>query len=324
MKNFTRRRFLKNGATFLSAMSIVPLRHGLCKAIFSSDAIYRFSVGKARCSILKDFVHAYQTEEFFSEASSEVETLFDAHQNIQDGKVHSPYDAMLIRMNGQNILIDTGIGFYKNPVTLGDHEVKIEGQLQTLLKEENLTPADVDLVIISHFHPDHIGGIYSEEGMLNFTNAQFVVGKKEWDFWHSSKAESLPPLFNDFIKTNITPLKDSDVKFLEEDHVSIVPGLSAIHAEGHTPGHLVFMLESEGEKLLYAADTFLHPIHIEHLEVQTVYDFDHDLARKSREKVLKLALENEALVHAFHFEFPGLGHVTQKGSDWQWEYIKNL
>ena len=319
MKNLTRRRFLQESSLLMGA-ALVPSPLLAQQKKTSLQSVHRFSVGQVQCSVLKDFALDYETGMFFSEPSPEIEEQYDAYDNIHNGTVHSPYSAMLLRMNDQNILLDTGIGYHQNPVSLGDHQVEMKGQLQSLLQEENLGPEDVDMVIISHFHPDHIGGIYTEEGKLNFPQAEIVVDQQEWDFWHSEEGQNLMPLFTDFIRENIHPLDKSTVRFLQEDYQNVVPGITAIQAPGHTPGHRVLIIESGGEKLLYAADTFLHPIHVENLSVQTVFDYDPQQARKSREKVLNIAEEEDALVHAFHFAYPGLGRVARKGSQWLWEY----
>ena len=145
--------------------------------------------------------------------------------------------------------------------------------------------------------------------------------EKEWDYWHSSKSDQQIPLFKFFIKNNVTPLADQNLNLIKKDHQEIIPGIQAVEAPGHTPGQIGLVINAGGaQQLLYISDTFLHPLHIEQLDWQTNYDLDHKKARKSRVKMLKLAHKEHMLVNAFHFDFPGLGHVDKLKNNWTWSY----
>jgi glyoxylase-like metal-dependent hydrolase (beta-lactamase superfamily II) len=101
--------------------------------------------------------------------------------------------------------------------------------------------------------------------------------------------------------------------------MEVVPGIRAIAAPGHTPGHTAFAVSSKGEKLLVTSDAFLHPIHVEYPEWHATIDLDPQQVVTSRRRLINLAINSMMLVLAFHFPFPGLGHITQKGERACWQ-----
>ena len=106
------------------------------------------------------------------------------------------------------------------------------------------------------------------------------------------------------------------------DFIELLPGVTAIKADGHTPGQIALVIHSEKDHLLYISDAFLHPLHVERLDWRTNYDWEHEKAKRSRIKLLELAHKDDMLVNAFHFDFPGLGRIAKKGSNWAWNYLE--
>src|SRR5215218_8663530 len=101
----------------------------------------------------------------------------------------------------------------------------------------------------------------------------------EWSYWHSSQADNQPAMFKLFIEKNITKLKERNLHIIKGDFIDLLPGITAVKAEGHTPGQIALVIHSEKERLLYISDAFLHPLHIEQLDWQTNYDLDHGKAK---------------------------------------------
>ena len=203
---------------------------------------------------------------------------------------------------------------------IGDYPLEKKGRLQQLLTSEKIKKEDITDVVITHFHPDHIGGVFNQEKQLIFPNATYHVHREEWDFWHSSRSDAQSAFFKFFVADQITPLKDGNLNIFSGELKEILTGVTAVLAPGHTPGHFALHLNFENEQLLYASDAFIHPLHIERLGWQTKYDMDHELAKKSREKLLELAYRENMLIHAFHFDFPGLGRLDKVGKNWKWIY----
>jgi glyoxylase-like metal-dependent hydrolase (beta-lactamase superfamily II) len=144
----------------------------------------------------------------------------------------------------------------------------------------------------------------------------------EWDFWMSeSTSETEPPHRVQMAREKLQPIKGQ--LDLVDREVEIVPGIYALDARGHTPGHMAVSVSSGGEALLYVSDTVLHPIHLEHPEWHTdVYDHDLEQADAAKRRIFGRAAAEESLVLAFHFHpFPSLGHVVRWKEGWQWQAI---
>jgi glyoxylase-like metal-dependent hydrolase (beta-lactamase superfamily II) len=284
--------------------------------------IVKINIGKISCTIFRDLMFKYQSKDFFINANQQELDQSLTKYHIAQYNIPSPFVAMLLQQHNKKILIDTGIGFYDEPMVFRGESYPFKGRLHKLLLQENIKKEDVTDVIITHFHPDHIGGIYDSAGKLNFPNAQFHIHHDEWNFWHSSQSDEQPALFKHFIEINITPLKNVNLHLFNGDFTELLPGITAVKTAGHTPGQIALIIFSEKEQLLYISDAFLHPLHIEKLDWQTNYDYDHQKAKQSRIKLLELAYKENMLVNAFHFDFPGLGRIDKMGNNWAWNYTE--
>jgi len=290
-----------------------------------SSEIYRFKVGAFECIAVSDGTHTYAPPTFPPPATflfgnvpgNQLEQTLRKH-NIQPEhwtEWISPYICLLVNTGEHRVLVDTGAK------RLGPNT----GRLIQNLKAEGIGPEDIDLVIITHCHPDHISGITLDDGELAFPNARFAMWKGEWDFWTSGEADAkLDEHFREallsFVRKNLPPIQDR-LDLIEHER-EILPGIQAISAPGHTPGHMALLIASEGEQLLIIVDTVLHPIHLERPEWFATVDFAPDQVVATRRRLLHRAAVEESLVLAFHFPFPGLGHIVKKGENWEWKPIE--
>ena len=195
------------------------------------------------------------------------------------------------------------------------------GKLLQNLQAEGIEPRDIDTVILTHGHPDHIGGNTDAEGKPAFPNARYVMWKGEWDFWTSGQAEQkldehVKEILLGFARKNLPPIQGQ--LDLVDNEAKIVPGIRAIAAPGHTPGHMALAVSSEGRQLLVISDAVLHPIHLEQPEWYAAIDLATEQVVATRRRLLSWAAAEMVLVLAFHFPFPGLGSVIQRGEGWQW------
>jgi glyoxylase-like metal-dependent hydrolase (beta-lactamase superfamily II) len=198
------------------------------------------------------------------------------------------------------------------------------GKLITNLQAGGIAPEDIDTVVLTHGHPDHIGGNVDNKGKPAFPNARYVMWKDEWDFWTSEPNLSKlkiddhgKEILVKIAMQNLLPIQDQ--LDLIDQQMEIVPGISAIAAPGHTPGHMVIEVHSECKRLFHISDTVLHPIHLEYLDWYSSVAYTPKNLVSTRHRLLKrIALEN-ALVLATHFPFPGIGHImqTEKGYEWR-------
>jgi glyoxylase-like metal-dependent hydrolase (beta-lactamase superfamily II) len=282
---------------------------------------YRFRVGNFKCIAVSDGTHTYAPPDFpppatllFSNAPGESlePALLQHNLPAPWAAWTSPYICLVVDTGKHLILVDTGAGNLA-PTT---------GRLLKNLKAERITPGDIDTVIITHGHPDHLGGNTDKDGKPAFPDARYILWKDEWDFWTSGKAErKLEGHSREILlkcaRQNLPPIQGQ--LDLVDHETEIVPGISAVAAPGHTPGHMALAISSKNERLLCISDVVLHPIHLEHPEWCSVFDIVPELIGVTRRKLLDRAAAEKALVIAFHFPFPGLGHVLLKGKAWQWQ-----
>lgn len=286
--------------------------------------VYHFKVGTFDCLAVSDGTHTYRPPTFpppaillFANAPKEhLERVLREHDLRAEQWTEwvSPYICLMINTGMNRVLVDTGAD------GLGPNT----GKLLQNLRAEGVAPEDIDTVILTHGHPDHIGGNTDAGGKPAFPNARYFMWKDEWDFWISDLAgleleEHVREVLLKFARQNLPPIQGQLT--LVDHETEIVPGVCAVAAPGHTPGHMALAISSEGEQLLYVSDVVLHPIHVEQPDWYAAVDLIPEQVTVTRRQVLGQAVAEKALVLAFHFPFPGLGHVIQKGEGWQWQSI---
>lgn len=284
---------------------------------------YRLNIGALECMAVSDGGLTYAPPMFpppatmlFGNAPAEALARVLGEHDLQPEawtEWTSPYTCLVIRGGGHLVLVDTGAGGLA-PST---------GRLLQNLKAAGIAPGDIDTVILTHAHPDHTGGNIDSEGKLSFPNARYVMCKSEWDFWTSGQAaEKLGEhgkMLVAFAQRNLPPIRDR--LDLVDHETEILPGICAVAASGHTPGHLTLAISSGGQQLRCVSDTVLHPIHLERPEWCAAVDIAPTQVVATRRRILNKAAVDKALVLAFHFPFPGLGHIIQKRTGWQWQPI---
>lgn len=280
--------------------------------------IHQFQLGEFDCVIVNDGTFAYPQPIEFLFASAPKDRLTQALQarNLDPEtwtEYVSTYPSLLVNTGKHLVLVDTGAGHFA-PTT---------GQLLANLQTVGITPDQINTVILTHGHADHIGGNLDSTGQPTFCNARYVMSRAEWEFWSSdpdlSSLQMDPRMIAGIravARAMLPPLQDRTE--LVEDGDEIVPGIRAIAAPGHTPGHLALAITSGDEQLLWGADAVPHPIHVEQPDWVGQGEYDPDLAVVTRRKLLGQAAVEQMLVHMFHFPFPGLGHVVLHNGGWCW------
>ena len=180
----------------------------------------------------------------------------------------------------------------------------------------------IDLLLLSHGHPDHIGGCTNADGRLLYPNARFMMAQREWDFWTAEENLSeLGDIFGRFARKNLPPLRER-LEFVD-DEMEILPGITIVMAPGHTPGHLGLKITSEDNTFYYLADAFLHPLQIEHPGGTAVVDLDPEQVVATRHRLLEKLAQEEAPALFYHFDFPAVGTVIKDQSTYHWQPLTN-
>jgi glyoxylase-like metal-dependent hydrolase (beta-lactamase superfamily II) len=290
-----------------------------------SAEIFSFRVGAFECTVIKDGIYAYPYPaqnvfiNFFVNAPQEqLKQALERHDldPEQWSQYVSPYPCLAIHTGQHLVLIDTGAGSLA-PTT---------GNLIPHLQAEGIKPEDIDNVILTNGHPDHIGGTVDTEGNPTFPNARYILHEEEWDFWTSSPSlddlqisDHGKDLLVQVAQDNLLPLRDRITLMSHE--MEIVPGIRGIPAPGHTRGHMVVEVLSDSDRLLYISDTVLHTVHLEEPDWYSAVAVTPNQVGATRRRILALASNERALTLASHFPFPSIGHVLQTGERWRWQPI---
>lgn len=306
------RRQVLQGAAGLSAAAALtasPIA-ALAKAPMLGPAVsthHRFALGGFEITALYDgaqFIRglfpAFGAEQF-EEDVAEVAT-----KNFIPGNgFELPYTPIIVNTGNELVLFDTGNGEARRPS---------RGKLLSSLKAAGYAPEQIDMIVLTHYHPDHVGGLI-EDGNPVFPNARYVAGATEHNFWTPMElVESGGSLARraKVVQEQVVPL-NAKITFLKEGQ-DVVSGISAIASPGHTPGHLAFHIESNKKRLLLWGDAIVHYVmSFQKPDWQLASDMDHEVAIKTRMNLLGMAAADKIPVTGYHLPFPSIGYVEKMG-----------
>lgn len=272
-----------------------------------APGFYRYKVGDIEVTAVNDGSAPRPLEGFIrnAELSAVQQAARDAF--LPQNTIQNSFTALVLNNGGRLTLIDTGNGDSGAPTT---------GRWMENFRAAGFDPSQVNTIVISHFHGDHINGMRRKDGTAVFPNAEVLVPATEWAFWMDDARMNQAPenMRGGFLGARrvFSPIA-KDVKQYEMDK-EIVPGLTSVAAPGHTPGHTAYMLSSGSGKLLILSDTANHPaLFVRNPDWSAVFDMDADVARATRRKMLDLAASERAQVAFYHAPFPATGHITKDG-----------
>ncbi|MBB1249237.1 MBL fold metallo-hydrolase [Rhizobium sp. G21] len=315
-----RRAVMLTAVTGASALFIPSLggfgaaAQGLPAALGNSGH-YRVRIGDISATVLSDGVIEGPPRVYASDAPEAALQEVLRRAFLPSDRMTLNLNTLLIETGGRRILIEAGAG-----KTMGPNG----GRLFENLAAIGLGPADIDGVVISHTHPDHVGNLRAADGGRAFPNATVFAPKADWDFFVRTDPDlSYMPTPEEFrlrfarnIKTSFEPVMDHVE--LYEAGAEIAPGLTTIVASGHTPGMAAFLVHSGKEQLLLTADLAYHPV----VNIDRPWlpgpDRDKETALASRRRIFDRAAADRIPVLGFHFPFPGIGHMLKTDGGYAW------
>jgi len=324
----TRQGFLTAG---IAALGLASLRGGSTEllppaardAFRQGAGVYRRKLGEAEIIVLSDGAIRLPAWPSFggpSVTQSEVEAAFRFwNEELPAPILH--INMVLIRIGGRSILVDTGYG-------PGQTFRPGAGLLQDNLAANGIKAEEIDTVLITHAHPDHLWGVF-KNGTRLFPSATLLINKEEPGPWLLSdeqiraRPEKLRPMLTENRKRLEEFLPSAT---LIEAGTEIAPGLRTLSLPGHTPGHLGLELQSQGSRFIHAVDTIPHArVQFDHPDWTYALDSDPSLAGQTRLGLLNQVADTDTLLMGSHFPFPALGFVRRASSrflfqpePWHW------
>ncbi|MEA2875083.1 MAG: hypothetical protein QOF14_279 [Hyphomicrobiales bacterium] len=307
------RRSLLGGAAAIAAASAVntPAHSAAPLAGKQGPSFYRYKIGDFEVTALNEGIARNANP-----ASMAVNKTLPEIQKAL-GEAFLPTDHVINQFN--ILVVNTGRNLVLLDSGFGDNGAPTVGNLLNNMNAAGIDPKTIDTVLVSHFHGDHISGIRAKAGAANFPNAEIMVPAAEWQFWNdaSNQAKVIDAFKSGFanVKRVFDPVA-KDVKQYEYGK-ELVPGITAVDARGHSPGHAAFVVASGNGKLLVTSDTVNHQILIRNPEWSLWADMDAAMAITARKKLLDMAAADKMQIAAYHLPFPSTGYISKQGNGYE-------
>lgn len=263
---------------------------------------YHFEIGDFKCLFINDstiFVPDHPRQE--STKSSDED---------QQGRFMNVI-CLFVNTGKHKILIDTGCG---------DMFQSTSGELTQKLKLEGISCAEIDMVIHTHGHPDHIGGSFDVKGNVVFHNARYLVSDTELRYWVANRDKiQIQRIFGDALKNCPSILERFESA---QNNSEILPGIKLTEAPGHTPGNIVLEISSGNQQLLCIGDIVHTELEFSNPDLYSFIDALPEQAMRTRHQVLSHAAKSGKLAFVCHLPFPGIGHIVQKDNQLTWQPVK--
>jgi glyoxylase-like metal-dependent hydrolase (beta-lactamase superfamily II) len=231
-------------------------------------------------------------------------------QDLENKEVFD-LNCLFINSGDHKILIDTGCG---------DGFQSTAGRLVKNLEAAAIRCSDIDRIIFTHGHIDHVGGSFDSHGRLVFPNARYITSEREWAYWLTQPGSNeLQNMFFSATRKNLLPIRDQFD--LVKDDTEALPGIKLIAASGHTPGNVMVDISSDGKRLLCLGDIVHSQLEFIHPEYLSLFDVTPEQAINTRAQILSDVAKSGVLVFACHFPFPGLGYIIHHEGIFTWQPI---
>lgn len=293
-----------------SALSLVAMPHAQAEApqvLTQVPGYYRQVLGAFEVTALYDGQIALDTKLLKNAKPDQIQKLLA--RMFRANPTPTAVIAFLVNTGNRLVLVDAGAAKLFGPTL---------GQVLSNLKAAGYEPAQVDAVLLTHLHGDHVGGLLTPQGQVAFPNAKVYTAKADADFWLSPEVAAKAP---DGAKGFFKMAQDSTAPYVKagrfatfDGEAEIMPGIKPVSEHGHTPGHTGYLFESKGQKLLVWGDV-VHNAAVQFPQPKVTIEFDSDpvKALATRLKVFGWTAKDALLVAGAHLPFPGLGRVRADG-----------
>ena len=220
-----------------------------------------------------------------------------------DDHIHPRYGSVAIRSSGKLIIIDTGMQ-------------ADDGTLLDDMRRKGVDRGEVDLVMLTHLHPDHVGWNLTD-GSPTFPNARYLVPRTDWDYW--TRPDVLAEAQH--VRDQVMPLDEMRIMDVVEGEYRITDELTTLPTPGHTPGHSSIVIVSGGHRGLILGDVAHSPAQAHHTDWSPAFDVDRGGARRTRHKILDRVEADGSLVASGHFPDPGFGRFVRREGRRVWQGV---
>jgi len=281
-------------------------------ATAQAPGFYRFKLGSFIVTTVNDGSTTMPVAGFVRNAPLEEVQRVLAESFLPPDTHRIVFTATVVDTGRQLIVFDTGMGAQPPGSTTG--------RMMENLRASGIDPARVTHVVISHFHGDHINGLITGQGAAAYPNAEVVVPEAEWKFWTDASNESRTPerQRGNFANTQRRFAPYNGKVRQVADGAEVVPGIRAVAAPGHTPGHTCFHIADGDAQMMYLADTTNRPeLMVRRPDFHIIFDFDPVQAEATRRRMLDRAAAERMRVTGFHFPFPATGYIAKEGNGYR-------
>ena len=322
MTQLTRRHVLAGAAAASAATALTPLANtpafaAAPQAGKQAPGWYRYKVGSYEITVATDGKNTFKLPDTFvvnAKKDQVNEALAAAH--MEKDMMTIPYSPIVINTGSKLVVMDTGTGEGNFERSKG-----MGGQFHANLKAAGIDRNAVDIVVISHFHGDHINGLITPDKKPSFPNAEILVPAPEWKYFMDDgemsrqTSDRMKGVFSgarnvfDALNRKVTPY---------EAGKEVAPGITSVATYGHTPGHMSFVVASGSSKVYVQADVTNHPaLFARNPGWHAFFDQDAQMAEATRRKVYDMLAAEKMMVQGFHYPFPALAYIEKAGSGYR-------